>query len=110
MTSDSQLRKLALLRQHIQRYLEVSSALAAAGDRASQASLGQDSEARRRVYGELRDLGAAARLAERRMTKAARDLNALLPLAEIEKLAQSMDKRDTPDSPLVIIRAALNPT
>jgi len=96
-----------LLTEAIATYLQTCKDLAAATERATEASGSIDTSARRKAYQALTELGDQVRLAQRRLTTVARQVRRVLPPAEIEDVAKKLDKRDSTESAAVLVKAAL---
>lgn len=95
------------LTEAITVYLALSKDMAGATEHATHVTSSIDTAARRRAYQRLTELGDQVRLAQRGLANAARRARRVMPPAEIDAIAKSLDKRDTPDSAPVLIKEAL---
>ena len=95
------------LTEAITVYLALCKELAGATEQATQATGSIDTGARRRAYQRLSELGDQVRLAQRGLANAARQARRVMPPADIDALAKTLDKRDTTDSAPVLIKEAL---
>lgn len=93
------------LADRITAYLDSTMALSEAADTASHFSRrGGGPDGRRKAYQTLGDLGIAARMAERALVEALRTSRAQLTERDIEAVVASLDKRETPESVMAIVR------
>ncbi|AIB14880.1 MULTISPECIES: hypothetical protein [Azospirillum] len=105
--SDPRTEARRLLTDAISTYLQSCKDLAAATERATETSGSIDTQARRKAYQTLTELGDQVRLAQRRLVTAAKQARRVMPVAEIEEVAKKLDKRDTTESAAVLVKAAL---
>ncbi len=104
---DPTIQATRLLTAAITEYLAVAKTLADASERASQATTGKDTAARRDAYQVLTELGAKMRLTERNLVRAAQKVRAVLTVADMEAIAKKLDRRDAVDSAWVLVKAAV---
>ncbi len=104
---DPKLEARRRLTDAIATYLQVCTELAAATERASATSGSIDTAARRKAYQTLTELGDQVRLAQRRLVTVSRQVRRIMPVVDIEDVAKKLDKRDTPESAAVLVKAAL---
>lgn len=105
ITIDPTIRATRLLTEAITAYVAASKTLADASERAFQASAGRDASARRNAYQALTELGDKVRLAERHLARTAQQVHAVLTATDMENIAKKLDRRDTPDSAWVLVKA-----